>query len=365
MNPASSSNNYLDDGINLLDYWKVLLKWKRPIVVLVGIVSIASVIISLCLTKTYRATATLMPIGGSRNSGVSMLAGQMGLAGLVGGGSSGLNNQILTILKSRTLAERMIEKYQLWGILYKDAWDSEKKTWKTADPKMQPTMEDAVKSLKGVITFNDDKKTQLIEGSAEFTDPQVTADLVNNYINEMSTYLAEGAFTTAKRNRIFIEEQLERNKAELLESGRELNNFYSANKISNVVPTLDVDVSVTDHVATGNETSSVELLQKKSEEIKTKIVQGVPQQVYLQYLTLRRDILGQINSLLTQQYEMAKIDEAKEDLSFQVIDWARVPVRKFKPQRAKICITAFIMSLFLSIFYAFFREYLEKMKLQK
>ena len=59
---------------------------------------------------------------------------------------------------------------------------------------------------------------------------------------------------------------------------------------------------------------------------------------------------------------MAKIDESKEDLNFQVIDWARVPVRKFKPKRSQIVMTAFVMSLFLAVFYAFFREYLQKMK---
>ena len=91
-------------------------------------------------------------------------------------------------------------------------------------------------------------------------------------------------------------------------------------------------------------------------------VQDVPQQVYLQYLTLRQELLGRMNALLTQQYEMAKIEESKEDLSFQVIDWARVPLRKDRPKRAQIVASAFILSAFISVLYLFFRDYWNKLR---
>jgi uncharacterized protein involved in exopolysaccharide biosynthesis len=103
-------------------------------------------------------------------------------------------------------------------------------------------------------------------------------------------------------------------------------------------------------------------LQKKSSEI--QIAKNIPQQVYLQYLTLRRDLLGKINILLTQQYEMAKIEEAKEDLAFQVVDPARVPLKRFKPQRRKIVTMAFMASLFLAFFLVFFLEYVQRMRKQ-
>jgi hypothetical protein len=35
--------------------------------------------------------------------------------------------------------------------------------------------------------------------------------------------------------------------------------------------------------------------------------------------------------ILIPQYEMAKVDEAKEDISFQVIDKAAPPIKKAKP----------------------------------
>ena len=346
----------MDEEINLLDYWRVLMKRKWTVAFIVMVVSVSTVIYTLTITKTYKAEATIMPIGGQKGGGLaSLAAASMGLGGLLGGGgASSTSAQLLAILNSRTLAEKIIEKYDLMKIFY---------PVKVDDPLKMPTMEDAVKILKSTIVSSEDKKTQLIMLTVIDKDPEFAAKLVNDYINETGSFLNEGAFTAAKRNRIFIEAQLERNKAELLESGKELTTFYATNRISNVVPTVDVDVSMGGR----GEDPSPEALQQQVEELKTKIeqtkvVRDVPQQVYLQYLTLRRELLGQVNSLLTQQYEMAKIDESKEDLNFQVIDWARVPVRKFKPKRSQIVMTAFVMSLFLAVFYAFFREYLQKMK---
>jgi uncharacterized protein involved in exopolysaccharide biosynthesis len=109
-----------------------------------------------------------------------------------------------------------------------------------------------------------------------------------------------------------------------------------------------------------------EELEKKvrglEEEIRTaQVVEAVPQQVYLQYMTLKRNLLEQTNVLLTQQYEMAKIEEAKEDLNFQVVDPARIPRGKARPQRGKMAIAGLFVSLFVAVFYAFTHEYVERL----
>ncbi len=346
----------MEDGINILEYWNILLKWKRKIFSIVIVTTVSAICISLLLPKIYKAEATIMPMGGQKNGNIMGAAAmQLGLGGLLGGASgNNASAQLLAVLKSRTLAERVIEKFDLIKVFY---------------PKQPPPpMEDVVTRLLSSISFMDDKKTTLIILSAQAKNSQLAADLVNGYLNELTAYINQNAFTAAKRNRIFIEGQLERNKAELLESGKELSDFYVYNKISNTVPTVDVDVSVKtiDPILSVTE-EHLKDLQKKANEVqekiqKIKVVKDVPQQVYLQYVTLKRELLGTVNSLLTQQYEMAKIDEAKEDLNFQVIDWARVPARKISPKRAKIVISSFFISLFLSIFYALSKDYFGKMK---
>ncbi len=362
----------IEDDINLLDYWFLLVKWRKSIFVIVTLATLVSILIASLLPKVYRAEATIMPIGRQGGGGLAALASQMGGAGaLLGGVAAGANpaTRLLAILKSRSLAERVINNHDLTKILYPTLWDNKNQKWKSDDPKKQPLMEDIVKTLFSMITFIDQETTQLILVNSTSEDPQLAAELANMYLNEFLDYLTENAFTMAKRNRIFIEEQLKRSKEELLEAGKELASFYGANKISNIVPTVSVDVS-TDHLDKEVQNSlnvTIDDLTKQAHNVQEKIhraniVHNVPQHVYLQYLTLRRELLVHVYSLLTQQYEMAKIDETKEDLNFQVLDWARVPAHRFKPKRTQIVFMTFFTSLFFTFCYACFMEYLEKLK---
>jgi len=210
----------------------------------------------------------------------------------------------------------------------------------------------------------DNMKNGTITISTEFKDPKISTDVANGYVEGLQELISKNSFTVTKRNRIFIEGQLAQNKRELLEAGKELNEFYKSGKVSSVKSTIDVSVESNQISNTDQAIISVEMLRKNKEDIESKIVKGVPQQVYLQYLTLRRNLLTQINTLLTQQCEIAKIEEAKDELAFQVIDPARVPEKRSKPKRKQMVMMVFVSSLFLSVFTAFFMEYLEKIKQQ-
>jgi uncharacterized protein involved in exopolysaccharide biosynthesis len=89
--------------------------------------------------------------------------------------------------------------------------------------------------------------------------------------------------------------------------------------------------------------------------------------VNLGYARLKRDALIQqkLFELLTQQYELAKIEEAKDELTFQVIDYAIAPETRIKPQRTLMVVLAGVVSLFLGIFIVFFLEYLYKQKFKQ
>lgn len=389
----------MENEINLFEFWQVLLKWKRTIILIVFFLTLFSVIFSLFLPKVYKAEATVFPVGGTKAIGglAGVITGEFIGGGITSVGSSSL--QLMAILTSRTLAERVIERYGLLPILYPTLWDQKNQKWLANDPKQKPKMQDIVDNLLSKLSFIEDKRNQIIKVYAYTSDPQLSADLVNVYLQELAIYINENAFTSAKRHRIFIEEQLEKNRAELLEAGKELTS-------SNVVPKIDVDVGV--GVEENKEMLSADLkilklqtlpenleknkmiesilpsktetykdvhqqtkeLQLKSDNMpnrlgKSNIIKDVPQQIYLQYLLLHNQILTQLTTLLNQQYEMAKIEENKEDLKFKVIDWARPPERNFKPKRRKIVVLTFMLSLFLAGFYVFLKEYIEKTKTKK
>ncbi|HEX5037048.1 MAG TPA: hypothetical protein VFX30_07795 [bacterium] len=356
-----------EEQANLLDYWRTLMKWKVRIVAIVFVLTLLAIVATLVWPVSFRGEVVLMPVGGAKDGAASILTSQLGLGGLLGAMGKGAtsSNQLMAVLKSRSLAEEVIKKFDLMKVFFKHPGLRRK----------PPTMEDAVDEFASYVKFTEDKKTQLIRIRAVFREPVLSADVANGIVAQLQKDLQKYTLTTAKRNRIFLEGQLERNKAELLEAGKSISSFYGENKVSNVRPLFDVDVSMPDAKLQNSEPqsvpelqSTVEDLQKKADDLRDKIresnmVRDVPQQVYLQFLMLRRELLSQVNALLTQQYEMAKSEEAKEDLTFQVIDWARVPVNRYKPKRTQSVIISFLASIFLAVFYAFSREYIDQLRI--
>jgi uncharacterized protein involved in exopolysaccharide biosynthesis len=61
--------------------------------------------------------------------------------------------------------------------------------------------------------------------------------------------------------------------------------------------------------------------------------------------------------LLVKQYELAKLDEARDAVVIQVIDRAVTPERKSRPKRALIVILATVAMLFLSVFLVLLLEH--------
>ncbi len=84
----------------------------------------------------------------------------------------------------------------------------------------------------------------------------------------------------------------------------------------------------------------------------------------LEYARLQRKVAThqKTSELLTQQYEMAKIAEAKEGISFQVIDRAIPPKKRIKPKRRLNVMLAGVVSLVAGIFLIFFLEYISNLK---
>ncbi|MFA4874507.1 MAG: Wzz/FepE/Etk N-terminal domain-containing protein [bacterium] len=394
--PVHGSRLTAHDEINLLDYWRVIKKHRKTIYGIVMATSVFAVVGSLLMSKTYKAEAVIIPVSAkSGGAGLSTLASQFGglasLAGMGLPGAAGEGEKIIAILKSRTLTENVINRENLMPILFEKAWDAKAGKWKTDDPEKQPNMEMAVKTLRASVVTVNDIKQKTIKITGIFKTPELAARVVNAYTDELQKFINANSFTTAKRNRIFIEGQLSQNKEELLEAGKEINEFYRGNRVSSADAKVDVaiesgpgignretgtsvaalDVPGSGSPVPGSDTADVStaiesLIAQKSDIDKklaeAKVVKNVPQQVYLTYLMLRRELLAKVNALLTTQYEMAKIEESKEDLAFQVIDKAVPPVRKFAPKRAQVCIMSFMAALFGAIFLAFFREYLERMR---
>jgi uncharacterized protein involved in exopolysaccharide biosynthesis len=85
-------------------------------------------------------------------------------------------------------------------------------------------------------------------------------------------------------------------------------------------------------------------------------------QVGTDYLRKMRDLKFNeaLYEILLKQFEVAKLDEARDAAVIQVIEQAVQPERKFKPKRAQMVMIAFVVGLFISVFGAFCLEFVER-----
>jgi len=375
-----------EDEINLLDYWRVIIKRWRIIALIFWASVIAAAIVSLLMTPIYQAKVTIMPIessGGRLSSALRSLGSVPFVGGMlpsIGGASA---NKLEAVLKSRTMAEDVIQSLDLIKILFEEPQDE------------PPSLQDAVRSLTGITKFADDKKG-LISISVEYKDPGIAADIANQFTVALKRFLNENALSMAKRNRIFIENQLKKVKEELQDAEEAMKNFQTNKKIVSMDAQTEASITALANLKAQITAKEVQLgviknfstpsnpdvitIKDELRELKKQLAMleskgsnpeadafpslSEAPKLGLQYIRLKRKALtqGKLYELLTQQYEIAKIDETKEDIAFQVIDKAIPPEKRIKPKRRLNVMLAGVVSLFAGIFLVFFLEYLGNLK---
>lgn len=383
----TNNTKHSAEMLSVAEYIRIIWNHKILLFVLVVILTALSITYSMFMPDIYRSRAVIMPVGGKSGIG-GMMGGQLGgLASLVGlsGGGAPQSLQFIGLMETREIARRVVEKNNLDAVLFQNKQSGEGMPAAVPDERgRQRRVNAAVGILRGAMDFKNKRKYGTVLIIADYTDPEMAMNFVNWYIEALQDILNENAFTVDKKSRIFIEEQLAQNEVELLQAGKELSHFYKDGRISAERSTLDVPVSMkssyhysdleTSDGADSNHTPRQQLAQlmNKKEQLDAVmadmkgtaggdevLVKDVPQQVYLQYLSMRKHLLEKINGLLTQQYIMAKIEEAKDEFSFQVIDPPIKPMGKFKPNRQQIGMFAFIGSIFLAAFVVILLEHLK------
>lgn len=362
------------EDINLLDYLQVLRRRLRMILLVVGGTTLVVLLGSLVWPKTYRATAVLLPIEGTGGA-MGGIAAQLGGLPFMGGLSAGkAGRELLAILQTGELAGRVVEHLQLKPVLFPERWDKRAKQWKGGEPGLPG----AAGRLRRQMSFAAIAKTGTLLIESQFRDPALAVNVANTYVALLQDMLNENTFSTAKRNRLFVEQQLALRKKEFLEAGKALTEFYKGENVSNVDSKVDVVLDISPALqklllggqlpqSQGWDQTYLAFMKEKERlgaligQTDQAVVTDVPQQVYLQYLTLQRDVLAQITTLLNKQYELARIDENKEELAFQLIDPA-VAAGKAGPHPLMNTVLAFIASCLFAIFLAFAQDYVEKAK---
>ena len=197
-------------GIQWLDYVPTLWKYRWA----VGAVFLASVLYGviplLFLSPVYEATATVIRLGGGDGVNLlSLLAQQAGISR--GGSSTGKGDNVLSVLRSRTMAEKIAREMGLekhYGV---------------------SRFQDAAAILKGQARFIPSK-----EGTIEIkvTDkfPQKAAEIANFYAENLNRLIDSFGSGLVSRQRLFITERLKETESTLRKAEEALKDFQEKNR---------------------------------------------------------------------------------------------------------------------------------------
>lgn len=369
---------------------RVVWDQRRTILKASGIALLASTLIAFLIPRSYTSTAQLMPPDSqSSSSGLAMLAalgskagaGLAGMAGdLLGIKSSGA--LFIGILRSETAQDRLIRQFDLQKVY------------------SIRLLVDTRRKLDERTAISEDRKSGIITISVTDRDAQRAAALTNAYIDQLNVLVAQLSTSAAHRERVFLEERLKVAKQELDEAANQLAQFSSKNNTLDIqtegramldaAGTLAGELIAAQSQLEGlrqiytDNNSRVRALNARVAELRKQLAKlggvqpdsekkagnatsanpAVPGTVpstsaapssekpsSLPFPTIRNlPLLGAkyadyyrrakiqetVYELLTEQYELAKVEEAKETPSVKVLDLGRVPERKSFPPHALI-----------------------------
>lgn len=313
-----------EDELDYLDLGALFvrcLKHKLLVLGILTLVSVSSLVYAVLQKNTYTSTAKLV----FQTSGAGLSGGLSALASLAGVDASSKSSDasiyIEDILGSTDFAQAVLDRpwkaSKHWPdtaaqFLLRDFWETESDT--TQPNWLALERERLIKQVRNgkYITISKDKKNGVITLSTQFEDPRVAYDVNRFLIDELNNTLVNKLSTKAGANRQFIETRLKEVKADLGRSENILRKFRQSNRLR-----ADPEYQL--------------------EEGRLLRDQQINQEIYLQ---------------LVKQYEMAKIDEAKDLPVLDVIDSPMLPVKKTGPRRTILVLLGAFAGTFLGLAFA-------------
>lgn len=381
-----------DEEVSLLHYWLVIRRYGRMILSLCFVSVLVTLVISLRMPKIYRSTATILPSSEKQGFGPLLaVGGALGLEQIAGSSLPSLTpnrDLLVSILKSRTIAQDIVERFNL------------KERYRAR------YLSDAINRVRAATDISVSKEGA-ISVSVEDTDPRLAADIANFYFEDLDRLLVRLVTGAASRQRAFVADRLAKTERALREAEGALRRFQERNRtvvldqqargvieemarLKGEIMASEVQLEVMRNFATEMNPEVVNL-KKRISEMKRQLAQvqygkgwelpsesrnpGEPRkeihlpvarvpEVSLELARLTRDVKVQetVYNLLTQQLEQTKIAEARDTPTVQILDRAVPAERKWKPRIRSNMALSGAVSLFVGIFLAFFLEYLSGLR---
>jgi tyrosine-protein kinase Etk/Wzc len=361
-----------EERVHFLDLLIVLAKHGRFMTIFVVVATAICVLISLVLPFRYTAKTAIMPPQQEQSSTAALLGQLSPLMNLAGASSLGRNSSelFLAMLKSRTVTDHLISQFSLRSV-YGLKHDTD------ARERLESVTEMSA-GKEGVITI-----------SVTDRDPTRAASLANGYVEELRKLAKNLAVTEAGRRRLFFEREMETAREELVKADQSLRQTQEKTGLLQIdsqakvmlesLATLRAEVAAKevevesmrsyatsenpDLVRTKNELAALrsqfaQAMTGQGDTLPADIAIRKMPQAGLEYVDKLREVKYReaLLEMMTKQYELARIDEAKDSSLVQVLDAAVPPEVRSYPRRSIIVIAGAFVAFFAACLLAFIFE---------
>jgi capsule polysaccharide export protein KpsE/RkpR len=340
--------------------------------------AVASVLIAVLIPAQFASTTRLMPPDSAQGQGLAMFAAA---AGKLGGNLASIGNELLGlktsddlfagVLLSRTVQDDLITKFDLRKVYGVRRWV------------------DARKELTRDTDIGIDRKSGILTIQVTDHDPKRASAMAQEYVAQLNNVVTQLNTSSAHRERVFLEERLSEVKQELESSEKEFSQFASKNGAIDIKEQGKAMVEAAallegQLIAARTELQGLRQIFTDN-NVRVRSVRARVNELELQirkmggtastaenaaspdnavYPSIRKlPLLGvtyadlfrhtkveeAVFETLTQQYELAKVQEAKEVPSIKVLDPAEVPEKKVFPPRTLLVLTGTFLALVVGV----------------
>jgi tyrosine-protein kinase Etk/Wzc len=379
---VSTETQRLDEGVNaklppaLLSLLQTALRRRKLVLVETAALILCASVVAILLPSLYTATVAIMPPqGGSSSAAMLAQLGNLGALASMGGGALGVknpNDMQVALLKSRTTEYAMVERFQLQAEYHKRYVSSARARWEK------------------MTSIDSGLKDGLIRLSVTDRDPQRAAELANGWVEEYRRVTAKLALTEASQRRMFFEREVNGERDELERAEENLKDtedrtgvleldgqaralIASAALLRAQIAAKQVEIRAMREFATSDnpdmaraeqELSGMEgqltAMDVDSDHPTGDLIapKGKMTQTGLEYArALREEKFHEaMYELLTRQYEVARVDEARQGSNIQVIDPAIPPDRPGSHYRLWIFLAGLFFALPVALLTAWIVE---------
>ncbi len=331
---------------------------------------------------TFKSEATILPPTDESNSNnLSALLNGSSFTNLLGGNSSANSQLYMQVLESRTAAEYVVKKDNLFNYLdSKNIYDAAEKLSKKLNVEV---------TKEGIIKLNVDVKTKFFPKIFDDIDTvkKFSAKLTNSFIEALDKVNKQKLSSKAKRAREYIESQIKITRARLDSVENALSDFQKKNKTFSLPEQISASIDAAAKLKSEITKTEIEIgmlkqnlrednkaimsLQNKLVELKqqySKMEMGSADYLLafkdvpalgkeLTELLREVKIQNEVYQVLQQQYYQELIQEKKDIPTIEVLDEAIPPLKASSP---RVVFSTVLGGVFIFLLMSLFFVYKEK-----